>query len=158
MKQSPLLPFSFFLVGFTFGIFLHLTFFGSFEKISIDKNSMMKIKPHIDVKSLNYEEKISYEQKLADKLYNEIKIFCWVFTHSPNHKTKVPAVRRTWGRRCDKLIFMSNEADPDQPDIIKLPIEDGRGHLWNKTKMTMKYVHDKYLNDYDWFMRADDDK
>lgn len=53
---------------------------------------------------------------------------------------------------------MSITVDPDYPDIIALPVENGRPHLWNKTRLSMKYVHDNYINDYDWFMRADDDK
>jgi hypothetical protein len=166
MKQTKLFTFFLFIVGFITGIFLqllinrNLLINGNYSRVDF-KNSTTKIKSHVQEKTplnLFNTPKVFYEQKLAEKLFDEIKIFCWVFTHSPNHKTKVPAVRRTWGRRCNKLIFMSNEADPDQPDIIKLPVEDGRGHLWNKTKLTMKYVHDKYLNDYDWFMRADDDK
>lgn len=67
-------------------------------------------------------------------------------------------MRKTWGRRCNKLLFMSIEEDKDFSDIIALPIEDGREHLWNKTKLAMQYVHDIFLNEYDWFMRADDDK
>lgn len=99
-----------------------------------------------------------YEHKLADKLFNEVKILCWVFTHPENHKTKVPHVRNTWGKRCNKLLFISSQEVENAPDIVELPIEDGRTHLWNKTKLTMKYVYENYINDFDWFMRADDDK
>jgi glycoprotein-N-acetylgalactosamine 3-beta-galactosyltransferase len=118
----------------------------------------------IFIESLNHDFEIDknsanlYEEKIANKLFNEVKILCWVFTHPDNHKKKVPAVRATWGRRCNKLLFMSIESDPHQPDIIALPIANGRDHLWNKTKLAMQYVHDNYIKDYDWFMRADDDK
>lgn len=95
---------------------------------------------------------------MADKLFSEIKILCWVLTYPGNHQAKVPHIRNTWGKKCNKLLFMSDTADPDQPDIVALPIETGRAHLWNKTKLSMKYVHDNYINDYDWFVRADDDK
>jgi hypothetical protein len=102
--------------------------------------------------------KFKYETDLADQLFDEVKILCWVFTHPENHKVKVPHVKRVWGTKCNKLLFVSTQTDPDIPEVIALPVENGRGHLWNKTKLTMKYVYDNYINDYDWFMRADDDK
>ena len=37
------------------------------------------------------------------------RILCWISTYPPNHRTKAIAVRDTWGRRCDKILFMSNE-------------------------------------------------
>ena len=119
-----------------------------------------KHKEDYPLKSLNETKELSekYEHELADQLFKEVKILCWVFTHPDNHKTKVPHVRNTWGRRCNKLLFMSVEEVEDQPDIIALPVENGRPHLWNKTQLAMKYVYENYINDYDWFMRADDDK
>lgn len=99
-----------------------------------------------------------YDHSLADILYNEVKIFCWVFTHPENHQTKVVHVRNTWGKRCNKLIFVSSESDASL-DIIHLPgIGVGREFLWNKTRLTIRHVYKHYINDYDWFMRADDDK
>jgi hypothetical protein len=99
-----------------------------------------------------------YESELADKLFNDIRVLCWVFTHPSNHKIKVPHVKKTWGHRCNKLLFMSIEKDPNNPDIIPIPVPEGRSHLWNKTRLVMKYVYENHFNEADWFMRADDDK
>ena len=40
---------------------------------------------------------------------NYPRILCWISTYPPNHQTKATAVRDTWGKRCDKILFMSNE-------------------------------------------------
>ena len=36
------------------------------------------------------------------------KIFCWVVTQ-PANKLKAEAVKQTWGRKCDKLVFASSQ-------------------------------------------------
>lgn len=147
-----------FLIGFVGGYML----FALLTQNMWSKDNLKTFKRHKEnsFKRLNKMEGLieKYEQDLADKLFSEVKVLCWVFTHPDNHKTKVPHVRQTWGRRCNKLIFMSVEEVEDEPDIIALPVANGRAHLWNKTKLAMKYVYENYINDYDWFMRADDDK
>ena len=45
------------------------------------------------------------------------RIFCWISTHPPNHGTKAAAVRDTWGKRCDKILFISNEDGKQYRDV-----------------------------------------
>jgi hypothetical protein len=33
----------------------------------------------------------------------------------------------------------------------------GRDHLTQKTTLALKYVYEKFINDFDWFVKADDD-
>jgi len=49
------------------------------------------------------------QDTVAKKLYNEVRVLCWVMTQPSNHKKKAVHVKNTWGSRCNKLLFMSSE-------------------------------------------------
>lgn len=80
-----------------------------------------------------------YEDEMAKKLFESVKIFCWVFTHPENHETKARHVKNTWGDKCNKLVFMST-VENESLGIIAVPVENGREQLWNKTQHVMKYA------------------
>lgn len=40
---------------------------------------------------------------------------------------------------------------------MALPVQDGREHLWAKVRGAFKYAYEKYKDEVDWFMKADDD-
>lgn len=141
------------MFGFIFGIFFVITVFKfsnpvarNAEKVHLSRHSPSRV--HIE----------PYEHFMADKLYNEVRILCYILTHADNHKTKVRHIKNTWGKRCNKLLIMTTKLDPEFPEIVVLPVENGRSHLWHKARLALKYVYDHHLNDADWFLRADDDK
>ncbi len=123
---------------------------------------------------------------VADQLFNDVKILCWIMTNPSNHQKKAKHVMKTWGSRCNKLLFMSSARGlldfdtqtrygqtlpliskkkkknyplrlDDEINAIPLPVKEGRNNLWAKTKESFKYIYDNHLYDYDWFLKADDD-
>ena len=41
--------------------------------------------------------------------------------------------------------------------MLDLAGPEGRDQLWNKSKAAWTYMYDNYLDEADWFIKADDD-
>ena len=77
-------------------------------------------------------------------------------TYPANHHTKAIHVNATWGKRCNKLLFVTRTADETLPTLI-LNVTDGRRQLGDKTREAFDHAYKHYLADYHWFLKADDD-
>lgn len=149
----------FFVIGFAIGSSIVLIPFYCYNKQQMETQQliMKRMSYHAfkEVSGGAYYDK--YNETLSHILYEEVKVLCMVMTMPHNHRTKAIHIKNTWGWRCNKLVFVTTEKDSDFETII-LPIKESRGALWNKTKASFKYLYDHYLEDYDWFLKADDDK
>jgi hypothetical protein len=91
--------------------------------------------------------------------HKEMKILCFILTESSHHPTKVKAVWDTWGRKCDKLLIASNLTDPSL-GAVRMKSDPSYSNLWRKLEETIRYICDDdqlYLEEYDWFVKVDDD-
>ncbi|XP_030377723.1 glycoprotein-N-acetylgalactosamine 3-beta-galactosyltransferase 1-like [Scaptodrosophila lebanonensis] len=93
---------------------------------------------------------------LGTKLFNETRVLCMVLTNPQMHKNRALHVKRTWGTRCNKLLFMSTKVEKDLP-IVALNVTEGYSQRWGKTRESFQYVYKNYFNEYDWFLKVDDD-
>ena len=93
---------------------------------------------------------------MAEELSKDVRVLCWVLTMPENHKKKAIHVKNTWGKRCNKLLFMSTTAD-SEINSISLPVQEKRSSLWDKTRFALQYIYNYHFDEADWFLKADDD-
>lgn len=110
--------------------------------------------------------KVVHDKKLGDleelsftpKKKNDQRILCFVLTTPRTHETKAKAVARTWGPYCDMLLFMTSESHDELNTVLfKTHNQGTRWELWEKTKLSWMYCYEHHLNEFDWFLKADDD-
>jgi len=79
------------------------------------------------------------------------RILCAVYTHPGNHHL-VEAIIDTWGWRCDGFIAASTITNQTigAVDIPHLGPEV-YDNMWQKMRSFRSYIHDNYLDDYDFF-------
>ncbi|KAL5019844.1 hypothetical protein ScPMuIL_002736 [Solemya velum] len=93
---------------------------------------------------------------VSRELAEKIKVLCFITTTPKTIQTKARAVNNTWARRCNKVLFVSTGTDAS-PDVLILKIEESRVHLTAKTIQSLRYIYDNYVEEYHWFLKADDD-
>ncbi|KAM5300007.1 chondroitin sulfate synthase 3 [Ctenodactylus gundi] len=92
-------------------------------------------------------------------------LYVGVMTAQKYLGSRALAAQRTWARSIPgRVEFFSSQqppsAGPGQPPplpVIALPGVDDSYPPQKKSFMMIKYMHDHYLDKYEWFMRADDD-
>lgn len=86
----------------------------------------------------------------------KIRILCFLHTMPKTHSTRAVHVKRTWGRYCDKLLFSSTLTDINL-GAIGFNVTNDHSSMWGKVKLMMQHIHEHFINDYDWFIKGDDD-
>lgn len=90
------------------------------------------------------------------QLRKNARIMCWIPSVESQLLKKVKAVNDTWVRRCDGHVFFVNTSI-QLPDVKNLNVPDGRQHLTAKSMQAFEYLYHHHLQDYDWFLKGDDD-
>ena len=90
-------------------------------------------------------------------------MFVGVLTAKEFQSTRVVAINETWAKTIPgKVFFFSGEKSKDNSTIaddsfVALPGVQDTYPPQKKAFMMLKYMHDFYLDQFEWFVRADDD-
>lgn len=86
------------------------------------------------------------------------RLLCMVYTSHLSHPSKLNAIVNTWAKECNGFFAASNftEASVGAIDLIHSGPEEYK-NMWQKVRSMLAYVHEHYLNDYDYFHICGDD-
>ena len=103
----------------------------------------------------------SRPKTLAEELGGNMRqpLFVGVVTSKQLLLTRGRAINSTWGSKLGKALkFFSSEGTPSHNlPVVSLPGTDDTYPPQKKVYRMLKYMYDHYINEYNWFMRADDD-
>uniref|UniRef100_A0A0A1X6F5 N-acetylgalactosaminide beta-1,3-galactosyltransferase n=1 Tax=Zeugodacus cucurbitae TaxID=28588 RepID=A0A0A1X6F5_ZEUCU len=104
-------------------------------------------------------QEVATEADTVQQQLNErVRVLCMVLTSPSQHASHAQHVKATWGKRCTRLLFLSSEEDVELGAVPVVESEaDTYDDLWNKTREGFRHVYERYFDDYDWFVKADDD-
>jgi hypothetical protein len=90
---------------------------------------------------------------------NSVRICCLILTAPKYFHTRARAVNMTWAPRCDKYLFIS-ESSNNTYNLPLAPLKNltaGYQHLTKKTTFAFYYAYETLIDQFDWFVKADDD-
>lgn len=146
------------------------------------------------------EGEIYVDDSAAQRLFQEVTIYCWILTTKTGVVTKAAGVNYTWAPRCNKHVFFASAYGeettlppiPGMPvtptpkpkvnfdlsagtrkeyttangenfatvsigDVIFIDTPEGYQNLTEKSREVLQFLYLTELNNFDWFLKADDD-
>jgi hypothetical protein len=86
-----------------------------------------------------------------------IKVLCSIYTYRKMRDLS-RAHALSWGHKCDGYLAFSTETIPELGMLEILHAgEEMYDNMWQKVRSIWAYIHDQYLNDYDFFHLGGDD-
>ena len=95
--------------------------------------------------------------KVANNDNRRLKIFCSVYTDPVNEAQRI-AIAETWGGHCDGYMAATLFTDASMATVhIPHMGEENYNGIWQKVRSMWSYVHDNFLESYDFFHICGDD-
>lgn len=96
-------------------------------------------------------------QPMTEAEMRSVRVLCWVNTYHKSHAQRVRAIQRTWGKKCDKILFMSDIEDLAMP-TVRITAPPLHEMLWQKHREIVRLLKREYAEgEFDWVFKCDDD-
>ncbi|XP_015042546.2 glycoprotein-N-acetylgalactosamine 3-beta-galactosyltransferase 1 [Drosophila pseudoobscura] len=89
---------------------------------------------------------------VVDSLYDDIRILCMI-PYNYNHPSTAKYAKRTWGRHCNVLLFVSGDIDDElEPYVPGINETDN----WTLVHRGLLHAFEAYKDEADWFLKVED--
>ncbi|XP_033243416.1 glycoprotein-N-acetylgalactosamine 3-beta-galactosyltransferase 1 [Drosophila miranda] len=89
---------------------------------------------------------------VVDSLYDDIRILCMI-PYNYNHPSTAKYVKRTWGRHCNVLLFVSGDIDDElEPYVPGINETDN----WTLVHRGLLHAFEAYKDEANWFLKVED--
>ena len=78
-----------------------------------------------------------------------------IHSHSALAFDTASAIMKTWGRRCNKMVFFGRSPNVRPPGVSVLAIKSPIGDSWSALREAMIQVAINYQEHYDWFLKVE---
>lgn len=97
---------------------------------------------------------VADDTSTADRLYQSVRVLCLVFTAEDNPRELAIPVNTTWGRRCNRLLFVSTKNEDGIGLATVVVDSQNTGRHSHRTREALDKVFANHLDDYEWFVKA----
>lgn len=119
----------------------------------------------VTIKRIVFDEDAMFERprQLAEEFTTKQLIYIGVMTARKFLDTRATVVYNSWGKSVPGRVtfFVGNETNssttPSFLPVVALKVVDDSYPPQRKSFMMLKHMYDNFIDDYDWFMRCDDD-
>ncbi|KAK2166230.1 hypothetical protein LSH36_40g02024 [Paralvinella palmiformis] len=86
----------------------------------------------------------------------DVRILCMIMTNHESIWSHGVHVNNTWGRRCNRIVFISDVSDPDISSVVGIYAAAGGAGQSTIRRLydSFDYVYDHHFNDADWFLKC----
>lgn len=95
--------------------------------------------------------------EVASKLAEKVRLLCLVPTTRDKHKEEASSVKNTWGKHCNKILFVTNETDDHINSSFAITYNPTTKDepAWLKLKYALHHIYDNYYDEFDWVLKCE---
>lgn len=133
-----------------------------------------QVSPHqraVVVHHLQHSDELLKQDELLHwgrRTYQPNRVLCAVPTTWNHSSHKIKRLQETWGPYCDKLLFVVAQTDHVHPNqnvtvgevlVVNMTMssDPSQRNIWNKVHNMWTAIADRYIDEYEWFLKVDDD-
>lgn len=126
--------------------------------VSTPATSVKNTSAQLRLRNNEVDSKLTRPNFFSQEINVRQPLYVGVVTASGFLNTRATDVNNTWGKLASKIEYFASEDQKKHPlPVVSLPGVDDTYPPQKKVYRMLAYMHDNYIDKFNWFLRADDD-